>query len=313
MFDYKRVSHSGLQTFNECNYKGYLQYILKMEPDFDVEEKDYFIYGTDLHNILNKQIKFYIKEETFLSIPFEEAIKDFQIKDPLKQLKIYFSHLIFIEHMNKLFTHFPSAKFLCTEQQIQTEYTTLIIDTILEIEGQWFIVDFKTTGKIDYNLPAKLHKEPQLLHYACHKHIINKIVKDRTNTTFGGIMFWQFIKTSHKISKANDTLEKVFNHLKSEYLENNGKFIRYLLCYENELDFNSYWNEYQKSYDNIQFICKQDPKDIMRNYSHCINSYGNRCPFWSSCYDGKTFTECKKDSKESHNLIELFSREENLF
>jgi ATP-dependent helicase/DNAse subunit B len=52
-----RLSHSGLNCFNECNYRYFLEYIAHREQDYDVEEKDYFVYGSDLHNLLSKHIK----------------------------------------------------------------------------------------------------------------------------------------------------------------------------------------------------------------------------------------------------------------
>lgn len=306
-----RLSHSGLNCFNECNYRYFLEYIVHREADYDVEEKDYFVYGSDLHNLLSKHIKNHIINGSFLSLTFDEARADFNIKDEVKQIKIYFSSLIFVEQCTALFKRFPSARFLCTEQEVVTDTTKLILDTILEIEDEWFIVDFKSSGKKDYMLPAKLYKQPQLLHYACHKEIFKDIFKIKSS--FGGVMFWIFYKTLHKLGKANSTISALFSHLKSEYQEDNGKFVSFLIAHEKDLRYSDYWEEYEKSYKNVMALYSMKPNEIIRNYSNCVNSYGNRCKFWSACYEDKTFTECKKNAKEANVLSMLFESDVELF
>lgn len=249
-----KLSYTSLNTYNECSFKYYIKYVLKLDK---YEDTFAAFIGSLYHNILSlyEKTNFNFEEEyaKYLekrSLSLKEKLLLLRIKEDLLKL-------ISVLKSQKLLTGFDNALYekkieVPLDKEVSVIFTGTI-DKIMyyqKIEDTYFsIIDYKT-GSIDTNIePMKygLHMQLPVYLYLIH---FSKVF---TNPIFTGIYYqnilfsyptWTSKKSKEEIYKENLYLQGYSTtdtsilarfdstYEKSEYIKN--------LSYDSEKGFGTY-------------------------------------------------------------------------
>lgn len=249
-----KLSYTSLNTYNECSFKYYIKYVLKLDK---YEDTFAAFIGSLYHNILSlyEKINFNFEEEytKYLekrSLSLKEKLLLLRIKEDLLKL-------ISVLKSQKLLTGFDNALYekkieVPLDKEVSVIFTGTI-DKIMyyqKIEDTYFsIIDYKT-GSIDTNIePMKygLHMQLPVYLYLIH---FSKVF---TNPIFTGIYYqnilfsyptWTSKKSKEEIYKENLYLQGYSTtdtsiltrfdstYEKSEYIKS--------LSYDSEKGFGTY-------------------------------------------------------------------------
>jgi|SRR6056297_1129405 len=305
-----RLSNSGSETLEECNFKYYLKYVIRLKPDSDYQfNQPALVYGSLLHLILefkikNPHLRFdQLFEDAYFTIAIERDIPNLsEIVDQQIKAKMYLHYKDFERfcYMNR-----DSLSFICSELDIQSDDSNLIVDTVIVFKGKWYIIDFKSFSENLYKEEKDKDKTlktltlmPQLIKYAAHKKQIAKMLNLDIDD-FGGIGLMQFYKLKNVLKEGqslSDYVKEVRKRLKKqgenrltfrlivlnkEHIEHNLKNYLYLHAQRMQLV-----KELHSIGDNLKIANEK----IRKNTHSCINKYGSSCPFFSFCHKRK-FTD----------------------
>lgn len=249
-----KLSYTSLNTYNECSFKYYIKYVLKLDK---YEDTFAAFIGSLYHNILSlyEKTNFNFEEEyaKYLekrSLSLKEKLLLLRIKEDLLKL-------ISVLKSQKLLTGFDNALYekkieVPLDKEVSVIFTGTI-DKIMyyqKIEDTYFsIIDYKT-GSIDTNIePMKygLHMQLPVYLYLIH---FSKVF---TNPIFTGIYYqnilfsyptWTSKKSKEEIYKENLYLQGYSTtdtsilarfdstYEKSEYIKS--------LSYDSEKGFGTY-------------------------------------------------------------------------
>ena len=249
-----KLSYTSLNTYNECSFKYYIKYVLKLDK---YEDTFAAFIGSLYHNILSlyEKTNFNFEEEyaKYLekrSLSLKEKLLLLRIKEDLLKL-------ISVLKSQKLLTGFDNALYekkieVALDKEVSVIFTGTI-DKIMyyqKIEDTYFsIIDYKT-GSIDTNIePMKygLHMQLPVYLYLIH---FSKVF---TNPIFTGIYYqnilfsyptWTSKKSKEEIYKENLYLQGYSTtdtsilarfdstYEKSEYIKS--------LSYDSEKGFGTY-------------------------------------------------------------------------
>ena len=204
------LSYTSLNTYNECNFKYYIRYVLRLEP---YEDKFTTFIGSMYHEILSV----YNKENFNFEEVYREYInnRELSLKEKLLLVKIKEDLVLLIDKLNeqKKYTNYTEElheKKLTVPLKKEVAVNIIgYIDKIMyykEIEDMYFsIIDYKT-GTIDthiepmkYGLHMQLPVYLYLIHYS----------KAFTSPIFTGIYYqnilFNYPKYSSDIEKEEET------------------------------------------------------------------------------------------------------------
>jgi len=286
-----RISNSQIDLFSKCQRLWVHKYLLKTDPDF-IEDKKNFFYGSLLHKILENFTPGAEFEELFKTslkvlgegeyISEVEVLKqnprDFMLMKA--KMQIHFESFLMFLRANK------DLRLVCKEQIIETQTCKGYIDAIFQIGEEWFIVDYKTTASFSDGIDTTLSTDGQLNLYASFTEQLQEANPELKNSKFGGVMYLQFLKLKEtfcqKCATAADYMQKIQKKKPFEAL------IRAALVKKEQLNHENFRKEYIAAYKEMVEVAgkvadatsfgKQNRKVCLRD------TYGNKCPFMSHCY-----------------------------
>ena len=249
-----KLSYTSLNTYNECSFKYYIKYVLKLDK---YEDTFAAFIGSLYHNILSLYEKTDFNFEEEYAKYLEKRSPSLKEKLLLLRIKEDLLKLISVLKSQKLLTGFDNALYekkieVPLDKEVSVIFTGTI-DKIMyyqKIEDTYFsIIDYKT-GSIDTNIePMKygLHMQLPVYLYLIH---FSKVF---TNPIFTGIYYqnilfsyptWTSKKSKEEIYKENLYLQGYSTtdtsilarfdstYEKSEYIKS--------LSYDSEKGFGTY-------------------------------------------------------------------------
>ena len=159
------------------------------------------------------------------------------------------------------------------------------VDAILVDENEnWWIVDLKTTAKLNGSLLSRLSRDPQLNIYSYYRNQIAEICK-LDPAKFAGVRYRVTTKATIKRNR-NETLmafaKRVFERVESYDIG----------IPKEDLNPSAVHSHFMELLKEMRSLEKTDEEDVAQNFTYC-ESYFKACPYWSRCY-GKTFTQCSR-------------------
>jgi len=286
-----RISNSQIDVFSKCQRLWVHKYLLKTDPDF-IEDTKNFFYGSLLHKILENFAPRAEFEELFKNAlkalgsgeyisevaELEQNKKEFMLM--YAKMQIHFESFLIFLRANK------TLKIVCREQIIETPTCKGYIDAIFKIGEEWYIVDYKTTGSFSDGIDTTLSTDGQLNLYASFTEQLQEANPELKNLKFGGVMYLQFLKLKEtfcqKCTTSADYVQKIQKKKPFETL------IRVALVKKEQLNHEKFRKEYIGSYNEMVRVAEDVANAVSfgkQNRKVCLrDSYGNKCPFMSHCY-----------------------------
>lgn len=269
-----RLSYSSAQDLRLCEQRWFHRKVAKTPVDNDYEEGDHFMIGKAFHHILEHTLH---EKPEKMSRALKECVKHEDIL-----LKEEYFPLVTAMVLTYCKLHEKSGlSVVCVEEEIEEEdFFTGFIDAIMEdSEGNWYVVDLKTTGsfRIDYIPP--LIKNTQLSLYSAYAMTAAKEY-DLDPEKFSGARYRTTLKP----------------RLKRAGKESAGQYAKRLLgsCKSYDihipvemLDLDAL-DEHAIVQKRAEMLIKKKDNP-RRNYSNCT-AFFSSCPYFSKCHDLE-FTE----------------------
>jgi len=297
-----KISNSQINLFETCERKYYHKYIQKTHDDIDYEKKDFFSYGSIMHEILemftkNPKSKF---ERVWETIKLEPNYKEFfelhndentKIRRKVEvstygeqeiKGKMYLHLKLFLEWFEENVAS-KGGKVHASELKIETETCILIIDLIIEVNGFFYIIDFKTHANMnlhDFTAP-RLHRDSQLALYASHAEIIAQHIGIKV--PFGGVCYLEFNKTMHSMNEKETHFEQLTNRILSE--KGAETLIRMLLIENINIDYQYFMDNFKKQYSKISAMREGNGEVTgTQNFRACVDNFSGACQYFSQCH-----------------------------
>lgn len=272
------LSYSGSSTLQACERKYCLRYLARVQTDPDYVNPDYFAFGNAFHKVLEltrhdpKQIS---------KINFRDIITSYKLEYVTDGARIS----AMLRRYWELHLKYP-LNVVATETKVTAERTNGVIDAIMSDDfGNWWIVDLKTTGKLDPALPARIAKDTQLNLYASFAEQLAHQYSLDVNM-FAGIRYREALKPL-QVYKAGESFESYTQRCET------GTKVREIIVPIADLDVEESLGEFYESVkkaDAIQATFIEANALVgKRNYGNCL-AYGKPCEFFSWCHH-KTYTE----------------------
>lgn len=282
-----KLSHSSKNELDTCPRKFIHRKVLKTEPDPDYEDNTKALsVGKAFHETLEA-----CNHEKGLYEPhmLEEACENNGLKDVANRgLVLGMVQKYFILHQKS------GLKVKACEIAVTDDYILGYVDAIMtDDQGNWWVVDLKTAGKLANSLLARLKNDPQLNLYSYFApQIAEGLGLDLKK--FSGIRYRVTLKTTIRahvgellLSYARRVFDKIESfdigipkeHLKPEnaYRIMRGAIIR------------------------AERYAQADIDKVPQNFSNC-EQYFKPCQFWSQCY-GQNYSD-------AHKGFELYNSED---
>jgi RecB family exonuclease len=273
------LSNSGVNTLQTCERKFVLKYIARVPVDPDHISPDYFAVG----NVFHKTLELTKHEWKLFNMEmYKSIVKSYNldiVEDGAKiasMLRAYWRL-----HARE------SLEVVACEVKFDNGATNGIVDVIMRDNEHnvWWIVDLKTTGTVDANLPARIKRDPQLNLYAAFRtELAHKYNLDVER--FAGIRYREAYKPRIK-AKVGETFEQYTMRCEDT------ASVREIVVTVDELDSNTAFAEFtqlaQRAYElHGQFAATKSLCGRC-NLNACFN-YARPCEYFSWCY-GDTFSE----------------------
>lgn len=263
------MSYSSATEMHSCKRKYFFHKIAKIPVDDDCEEDLLaFRIGLAYHAIL----------ENTLHDKANLTDKIFQDACSSQNLDIEDKYRVYAMVM-KYYQLRKASKLSIITCEIQVKNSKVVgyVDAILtDAFGNWWILDLKTTSRINKLLVSRLNRDTQLNLYAAFKDLIAERL-DLDPTKFAGVRYNAAQKPTAKF-KASENLE-------AYRVRTSGSVEVYEFAVKAEdLDPEAALADIEECYDTaIELQQETDPKKVPCSYSGC-ESYFRACSYWSQCY-----------------------------
>lgn len=276
----RRFSYSASNVLKSCQRQYVLKYTLGVEKDPDVEDDATALrFGKAFHTVCewtNHDVrKFTVALMT--KAAFENCLNTEETTKLYACLKSYYD----LHSKSKL-------ECIAIELEVGDEDIVGYVDAVMEDRnGNFWIVDLKTSGLVMETLFARLHKDPQLNLYAAY---VNQAMAIINNGRAKKLELSKFQGCRYRVVAKPKTVVKTGE------------------------SYDSYAARAKPAaYDVVIPIHKMDPEAALReikaaaaeaaaltldnskcNRANCL-SWNRPCDFWSQCH-GDTFTTCKDNA-----------------
>jgi hypothetical protein len=279
-----QVSYSGASTLNECERKYCYKYLARIDKDRDYVSPDYFSLGQAFHKVLELTNH---KHSLFSGINFRGVVESFKLD--------YASEGARIAAMLRKYWMLHNAVGLdvvACEIKFAGTYTNGIIDAVMvDAEGNWWIVDLKTAGRLEENLPARIKLDPQLNLYAAFRVAAAEQAKVDPDK-FAGVRYRETSKPG-QVYKAGETFESYTQRCDA------GVKCREIVIPANEIDSKASYLEFCKNIERAHAMQNEfnSTKTFVGrcNFKACL-AWGRPCEYFSACY-GKSYTETMSSTR----------------
>ena len=271
-----RLSYSSAQDIRMCERRWYNRKVLGKKPDKDYEEGDQFMIGKAFHYVLEMTGHKYPKKMV-------DCLKACSAHDDINLTREYYP---LITAMVKRYCELHEKSQLnvvAVEEEIQEDKFFIgYIDAIMsDNDGNWWVVDLKTTGSFREDYLPPLIKNTQLSLYAPYAiQLSEKLGLDKEK--FQGARYRTTVKPRLKRrngESASSYARRLYDSCSS-----------YDVILTSDLLDSDALNEHEIVRNRAEQLIKG--YDIARrNYSNCT-AFFKPCPYFSDCH-GMTFTEAK--------------------
>lgn len=268
------LSHSSANLLRGCEQK-YVFYKVKgidKDPDFD-DNQEHFNVGKAVHFILEEELHVWDKDSFFDRVKYAASAYDVQHKEPLLAAMAFKGMQI---HKQE------GLGTVQCEYKIQTEHTLGYVDLIAADEdGNWWIIDLKTSKKLSELTIAKLQDDYQLNLYAAHyKMIARDLGLDPKK--FMGCRYRVITKSSASLQKNEDIEGYMKRLLKKNWIKGYEIIIPKEDMKPEEIlkGHRDLWRRAKKLHEGAKPKC---------DYAHC-SSFFRPCEYWSQCH-GDTYSD----------------------
>lgn len=271
--DHNLLSYSSSQLLQGCQTKYYFTKVVKLPPDPDSEDSRLAMdMGTIFHAILEENnhevegVEIQSLEKYFKAEGLGKEI-NFEEHGPLM--------VAMLQKYKKLHKE-QGLKAIACEVEVIDEKFIGYIDVLMHDpkNGDWFIVDLKTSGRFDPKIAARLPSDPQLNLYAYY----SAALAEKFNlplSKYRGALYRVTTKTTTK-KKDGETFMAYSKRLEKSVDSYQITVPHELMAPEETRD--NFLRMYQLKEDIRTGAVKPS-----KNLSFC-DSYFRPCQFWSKCH-----------------------------
>lgn len=288
------VSYSGGETLQYCERKYCLKYLAKVQQDSDYVCPDYFSIGNAFHKVLELTNHEAIR---FGEVNFDGIIKSYNLDPHIDGGRIKAMLMRYWAFHGSL-----PLKVVGCEKKFVGTYTNGVVDALMVesagkedlrrgltgVEGAWWIVDLKTSGKKDALLPGRLRRDPQLSRYAAFRGAISENLDPKK---FAGVRYRETFKPGQKEKEGETYAAWVERCLK-------GTGVREIVVPASQLDLNVAKEDMLETQQRAHALqvefCEKKELVGKCNFKNCM-AYNRPCEFYSYCYK-KSYTEIMSET-----------------
>lgn len=267
-----RLSYSSTQKVMTCERQYFLEKVEKAPRDTDCEEDSLaFRWGKMFHSTLENCKH---SRQQFTMKILQDAARE-QSLDQKDVFAVYAAVLSYFELHER-----SKLNMVACEVEIGGADIIGYVDVILaDAQGNWWIVDLKTSAQIMPAMFPRLANDPQLNLYAVYKDDIAKLLGLNPDR-FAGVRY-RVVGKTRAVMKPTDTIES--------YAHRNMPKCYDIEVLARDMVIDSVKQVYADMLERVKKIRSGEVKPLP-NYSKCFE-WNRACIFWSRCY-GKTYTEC---------------------
>ena len=295
------LSVSQVATFRACQYKWFLQRVVRQEKDADYEEDpSIFALGKAFHHALE------------MSNHLPEISGDWFIRENdagmyglMRMFGIGIWDAVKVSSMLKAYRELhelTGLRVVMNELKIFRDGFGGYIDAIMvdDLNFEWWICDMKTSGWVENNLETRLPLDPQLNAYASMADLVPSLVPGVRGKQFAGCLYRVTTKPRHKPSKKKkETFLDAMNRMDPVATEHRIPIER--------MDPELIMDGIKTAERNMNSIRNGFMKPD-RNVKACTD-YNRTCEYWSQCH-GWLASEAK--SAAIINTIDKLKRQEKV-
>lgn len=272
-----KMSYSSACTLRKCERKYWLAKVAKVPIDSDASvDTEAFAYGKAYHEIL--ELTKHRRPKDLKPFAVDAGKKHGLDREGIFKIYAMSEKYYSCREQTELKEH-------SSEVSVQTDEFIMFIDSILvdESNGEWWILDNKTSTRIGVLLKARVHRDYQLNFYASFADDLAIALKlDRSR--FAGVRYGICARPNSK-PKKTETLKEYSSRVKVQYEE--------FVVPARDL-VPDVAREFVKDARSKQLALFEVTRieDTRPNFLAC-EDYFKPCEFWSRCY-GHTVTSPAK-------------------
>jgi hypothetical protein len=271
----RRYSYSADGVRKTCEAKYCYKYILGIEKDADAsDDAAAFKFGKAFHEVCehtNHEKRLYTQQM------LTKALFDNNV-DAEEAPKVYAC-------LMNYFTLHTASRLSCIgiELEISNDWYVGYIDAIMaDANGNWWIVDLKTSGLVVEQLFARLHRDTQLNMYAHFAAMVAEKLKIPLEK-FAGCRY-RVVTKPRTVPKPGEGYEAYASRANVE-------------TYDIEVPYELLSTEeaYNDIYEGSLLAKQITLANCKKNRSKCLD-WNRPCEYWSQCH-GKTYSACLAAAK----------------
>jgi len=271
----RRYSYSADGVRKTCEAQYCYKYTLGIEKDADAEEDAAaFRFGKAFHQVCehtNHEARLF-NMDILSRAAFENHVNTEDATKVFACLQSYYQ------------LH-AASKLQCIGIELEIgneEYVGYIDAVMADANGNWWIVDLKTSGMVVESLFARLHMDPQLNLYAAFASQIAEKLK---------IPLEKFVGCRYRVVTKPRTVPKT-GESHATYAARANVETYDIEVSRSDMDPQAALYEILEGREKAKAISVHT---FRRNRANCL-SWNRPCNYWSNCH-GKTFTECVASAK----------------
>lgn len=283
------LSNSGANTFNECEKKGFLQYIERAPKDPDYKDPRYFAFGSAFHHVLewcNHDHKKFNAELVKSALLKEQLAWENEGAKIMAMLRSYFSM-----HLKS-----PQLELVGAEIWFENDLVRGKVDAIFResVTGLWWISDIKTTGQpLSPTKHVELINDQQMNLYGVFCDLLaQKLGLDPE--CWAGIRYREIEKPRHKYK-----LGETFEQFHARVSEKGNPPAREIVLTKDQLNWDSVYANFLETVKRARQLQEAfnagQPVAPRQDFKQC-KKWGTPCPYWSHCY-GSLYTAAKAEGE----------------
>lgn len=271
-----RISYSSSNLIQGCQRRFWHEKIAKTSHDSDyIDDSTALRLGKAFHQVLEDVGH---RKKDLKKPIFEKAFEDNAINTDTERCYIYAMVHKYLALHGKSGLR---VKFCEVEIGEQDKYIGYVDAIMIDRNGNWWIVDLKTAGRLSNSLLSRLSRDPQLNLYSHFRdQIAEKCSLDPLK--FAGTRYRVTTKPTIKLNKKESTSEfikRCFDRIESYDIG----------IPATDLSPEESYRHIMSLRDRAIELEDTPEKLVPQNFTYC-ETYFRPCPYWSHCY-GCTFSE----------------------
>lgn len=262
------MSYSSACMLKKCERKYWLTKVKKRPPDDDAQiDTEAFQFGKAYHEVL--ELTHHRRPDDLKSVVLSAGRNHGLIREQI--FKVY-------AMCEKYYTarEQTGLQEVTSELRFQDDDAIGFIDAVLENPStrEWWILDLKTSTRIDSLLESRIHRDLQLNFYASYAHDV-ALALERPLELFAGVRYSLCVRPFAKVKKT-ETLREYASRAEVKYQE-------YVVAREHLDPLIAAQFVHAARVRQAELFRITDIELTSPNYLAC-NDYFKPCEFWSVCY-----------------------------